>query len=115
MSDKYKELRELAERATPGPWKYGAYGGFYESGDNGRGIGHCQFKDGPMRDNGRLNEQYIAAANPATITELLRERDAYLKALKEIAASPWEPDAGGAISLAQKAHATIESAKRQEG
>ena len=67
------ELERLARAATPGPWK--ACGTIYEhmnceirSGAKGEGQAIAQFWDGP---NAFADGQFAAAANPATILDLL--------------------------------------------
>ena len=84
-----KELKRLAEAATPGPWEYQK-----DSKDfpvNGYvTVRDCIFSvcvlpyegirtDDRVTDNGR----FIAAANPAAILELIRQRDELLAALKD--------------------------------
>ena len=86
-----KQLRELAEKATPGPWLFGERHG-------GRQIG-VYFKPGPSqtpecicyhhmkkapwrRPNRIKNMSYITAANPETILKLLDERDELRLAVK---------------------------------
>ena len=62
------ELRALAEKATPGPWK---------SVDDGDGYFAVETEDGKWNIIGELgtpahkNTAYIAAAHPARIIELL--------------------------------------------
>ena len=85
-----EELKRLAEAATPGPWEYKK-----DSNDfpvNGYvTVRDCIFSvcvlpyegirtDDRVTDNGR----FIAAANPAAILELIRQRDELLAALKRI-------------------------------
>ena len=84
-----KELKRLAEAATPGPWEYQK-----DSKDfpvNGYvTVRDCIFSvcvlpyegirtDDRVTDNGL----FIAAANPAAILELIRQRDELLAALKD--------------------------------
>ena len=69
-----EELKRLAEAATPGPW--------YDRAGVLRGTGGG-IKPIATIYNG-LNSPYIAAANPAAILELIRQRDELLAALKRI-------------------------------
>ena len=84
-----EELKRLAEAATPGPWEYQK-----DSKDfpvNGYvTVRDCIFSvcvlpyegirtDDRVTDNGL----FIAAANPAAILELIRQRDELLAALKD--------------------------------
>lgn len=84
MSDKYQELREALADATPGPWyvvgdPWGA-GDFVVAGNPDPHVGQyvCDTEnfDGREPDNSVNDAAYIAAASPATISELLAERDA---------------------------------------
>ena len=68
-----EELKRLAEAATPGPW--------YDRAGVLRGTGGG-IKPIATIYNG-LNSPYIAAANPAAILELIRQRDELLAALKD--------------------------------
>jgi len=69
-----EELKRLAEAATPGPW--------YDRAGVLRGTGGG-IKPIATIYNG-LNSPYIAAANPAAILELIRQRDELLVALKAL-------------------------------
>lgn len=88
-----EELKRLAEAATPGPWEYTHAG----RGDNGKfliteyfvfiddedtAIAACILDPKTSRPS-KGNAAYIAAANPAAILELIRQRDELLAALKE--------------------------------
>ena len=72
MSDKYAALKQAAESATAGEWRSDDHHGVIaDAGLNGNYyIASCS---GPEH---RANKRFIAAANPATILELLAERDA---------------------------------------
>ncbi|EEQ8455441.1 ead/Ea22-like family protein [Escherichia coli] len=66
----YQALRLAAENATPGEWCTDDYGVIANAGLNANYyIASCS---GP--DN-RANKRFIAAANPATVLELLDERE----------------------------------------
>lgn len=76
MTDKYAELRRLAESATPGPWesvKRSEYDGSYyfliqtQEERNGWEIAEIRM------DVPHDNAAFIAAANPSTILSLLDE------------------------------------------
>ena len=69
-----EELKQKALAATPGPW--------YDLAGVLRGTGGG-IKPIATIYNG-LNSPYIAAANPAAILELIRQRDELLAALKRI-------------------------------
>lgn len=82
-----KELRELAEKATPGEWTTDSDVAVIAAGsdqlNNGYGICDCH---GP---ESRKNVNFIAAASPATVLALLddlkalqAERDALVGALE---------------------------------
>ena len=72
--EQINELRKLAEAATPGPW--------YDRDGVLRGTGGG-IKPIATIYNG-LNSPYIAAANPAAMLELIRQRDELLEVLKEV-------------------------------
>ena len=70
---KTEELKRLAEAATPGPWAHGVtwiehLGGIVALGNTARS---------------KQDVAYVAAANPAAILELIRQRDELLAALKD--------------------------------
>ncbi len=84
-----EELKRLAEAATPGPWEYD-----YDDQDHDRlggilwGTNHYAIATIPY--NGQVSDEkvtatgnYIAAANPAAVLELIRQWDELLSALKE--------------------------------
>lgn len=80
MSDKYAALRAAAKNATPGEWRSDDHHGVIaDAGLNGNYyIASCS---GPEH---RDNKRFIAAANPATILELLAERDADKRRITEL-------------------------------
>lgn len=89
MTD-YDKLRELAEKATPGPWEAepldgGAYGLCIDpvrADLEGLGRRRVQVAGSTFKPNA----EFIAAANPATILALLGElRDAKARAWDECA------------------------------
>ena len=76
MSDKYRELREVAEHATPGPWKYSQ-----ECHDGAIEVTagkYCVARAIWLQGANLKNAKFMSRADPTTITELLRERDALL-------------------------------------
>ena len=85
MNVDIEELKRRAEAATPGPWvshPKGYYGAVCTSADMSDWVAVAH---GNRRGNVLANEAYIAAANPAAILELIRQRDELLEALREIA------------------------------
>lgn len=77
MSNNLEELKRLAEAATPGPWDVAVWT---------CGVRGCEVKRGIDRIGCDLhfpNAEFIAAANPAAILELIRQRDELLVALKD--------------------------------
>ena len=73
MSMNIEELKRLAEAATPGPWAHGVtwiehLGGIVMLGNTARS---------------KQDVAYVAAANPAAILELIRQRDELMAALKD--------------------------------
>jgi hypothetical protein len=85
-----KELRRLAEAATPGPWHTPGMGEIHRP--NHDSIAQICFNGGDEDDDSCGTEAdgtFIAAANPAAIIELLDELDAAnaeIAALKQDAA-----------------------------
>ncbi|WP_313242949.1 hypothetical protein [Stutzerimonas nitrititolerans] len=86
-----KELKALAEAATPGPWvqwvgNAAVFAGTPEvnregailPGDGGRIAKVCEGDLFDPSEQELADHAYIAAANPAAILELLAERDALL-------------------------------------
>jgi hypothetical protein len=89
-------LRELAEKARPGPWRYSAEDGalYYDRNERAAPdfLSCCNLDDDTM--------EYVAAANPTAVLELLDRLEALRAALEQIAVgSPpddWDPyDTGG--------------------
>ncbi|WAH52586.1 ead/Ea22-like family protein [Pseudescherichia vulneris] len=80
MSDKYAALKQAAEKATPGEWCHGEHHEVIaDAGLNANYyVASCS---GPEH---RANTKFIAAANPATILELLAERDADKRRIIEL-------------------------------
>ena len=78
-----EKLKRLAEAATPGPWTSHKDGGI-----SARGVllAGCAVVGGYI-----ANSRYIAAANPAAILELIRQRDELLAALKDARELPETP------------------------
>jgi hypothetical protein len=91
-----KELRQLAQAATPGPWKTGQYLGSLRQfvihtdvGDKGRGSDVAFTSSAFGSDETVANARLISAANPSVISELLdrleaaeKERDALRLAVR---------------------------------
>lgn len=90
MTIDINELRRLTQEATAGPWKAGQYLGSLrqfvihtDCGDKGRGSDVAFTSAAFGNDETVANARFIAAANPAAISELLdrleeaeKERDA---------------------------------------
>ncbi len=76
MSDKWEALRALARQATRGPWRVAerAYNAEWQNYDR---IVKCDIRGGVRICDCLMpiNAQWIAAANPSAIAELLAERD----------------------------------------
>lgn len=70
-----EELKRLAEDATPGPWNIRPYVPGIDCGVDGmfQVCHHASARDAA----------YIAAANPAAVLELIRQRDELLIAAKD--------------------------------
>jgi len=78
-----KELRRLAQAATPGPWKTGQYLGSLRQfvihtdvGDKGRGSDVAFTSSAFGSDETVANARLISAANPSVISELLDRLEA---------------------------------------
>lgn len=82
-----EELKRLAEAATPGPWEYD-----YDDQDldtcNGILWGTNNYAIAILPYDGQVSDEkvtatgnHIAAANPAAVLELIRQRDAALGGL----------------------------------
>ena len=63
------KLRELAMKATPGPWEQINHIVFTETGDLEWVVANAR------SGNSIIDAEYIAAANPATVLQLLDEVD----------------------------------------
>ena len=74
-----QQLRELAQKATPGPWTYFPYPKYKEHHVSlpidGSGMTMPLFPDGCQTSRQREDAEFIAAANPATVLALLDEID----------------------------------------
>ena len=106
LSDDERELRRLAEAATPGPWetgpqesedgrgKYWAYAVF---GPDGKTLADTQNSDAAeiqqevdedgthaWDEVGRCNAAYIAAANPARVLALLDEIERMRESIRQL-------------------------------
>lgn len=78
------KLRELAQKATPGPW----YSKWPEERCAWKDIGHSRYPvayTGDCFDDAQ-NAEFIAAANPATVLALLDERDAMNETMRHMRA-----------------------------
>ena len=90
MTIDIEKLKRLAEAATPGPWVVDGdtdafTGGPHVMTEDGAGL--LGMWDGQYEidsDAQEANAAYIAAANPAAILELIRQRDELLVALKAL-------------------------------
>lgn len=80
-------LIELAGKATPGPWELDreATNYFAVRGEGGQVVRTVISPNSMRRSEGLATAEFIAAADPYTITALARQRDELLEALKEIA------------------------------
>ena len=84
-----EELKRLAEAATPGPWEYQKdskdfpVNGYVTVRDCIYSV--CVLPYEGIRADDRVtdNGQFIAAANPTAILELIQQRDELLVALKD--------------------------------
>ena len=79
MSIDTTKLRELAQKATPGPWTYFHYPKYKHHHVSvpidGSSMTLLLFQDGCQTTKPKEDAEYIAAANPATVLELLDEID----------------------------------------
>ena len=85
MSMNTEELKRLAEAATPGPWNTSP-GGCGIIGPDKQWLGGmndwvCEYSEEMTQSEN--NAAFIAAANPAAVLELIRQRDELLAALKD--------------------------------
>ena len=85
MSMNTEELKRLAEAATPGPWNTSP-GGCGIIGPDKQWLGGmndwvCEYSEEMTQSEN--NAAFIAAANPAAVLELIRQRDELVEALKD--------------------------------
>lgn len=77
------ELKKLAEAASPGPWW------LYERDKDGNSVVSDPNNERQVKRwidcNNKRDAAFIAAANPATVLELIAERDELLEVLKAVA------------------------------
>lgn len=89
MSMNIEELKRLAEAATPGPWEYQKdrkdfpVNGYVTIRDCIYSVCVLPYEGIHTDDRVTDNGQFIAAANPAAILELIQQRDELLAALKD--------------------------------
>lgn len=80
------KLRELANKATPGPWTYFPYPKYREHHVSvpidGSSMTLPLFQDGCQTSKPKEDAEFIAAANPATVLALLDERDALIDTMR---------------------------------
>lgn len=76
LTDEERELRRLAEAATPGPWEYD--GGTYITGATPVEVDWSDelvmptvINDPNVFDRPEVDRAYVVAANPATVLRLL--------------------------------------------
>ena len=78
-------LREAAEKATPGDWKYSTFDCAIT--DDTSSLAIVRMDSGHLNDEqSALNGAFIAAANPATVLALLDELEAAEKRIAELEA-----------------------------
>lgn len=77
MTD-YSKLKELAEMATPGPWK----AQHPNAGQRGSEVAGADGLNQVCADLGPTNSLYIAAANPAVVLALIAENEALRLGMK---------------------------------
>lgn len=86
--EEIERLRRLAEKATPGPWKYTEnYLGHRVFGSESAwevGYGEYPHGKGLLLSPCKETAEFIAAANPETLRELLRGYEAWLDGIKKI-------------------------------
>lgn len=90
MTDKYQGLRDALGSCVAEDWTYGAH----STGRRGLEVKRCNGILRVCADVVKMDAQYIAAANPSVISDLLRERDTLRAALLEIAAITTLEDGG---------------------
>ena len=113
-------LKKLAIDATPGPWREVTTleNGFFEVIGDSKRVAHAF---GNCRQEAIDNRRYIAAANPAVVLELIRQRDELLAALKkcrfalepydDIKPRDWKTDRANLMLAHQSACAAIAKAE----
>ena len=87
--EQINELRKLAQAATPGPWAYTTdsndfpVNGYVTVRDCIYSV--CLLPYEGIRTDDRVTDNglFIAAANPAAVLELIRQRDELMEALKD--------------------------------
>ncbi len=87
--EQINELRQLAQAATPGPWAYTTdsndfpVNGYVTVRDCIYSV--CLLPYEGIRTDDRVTDNglFIAAANPAAVLELIRQRDELMEALKD--------------------------------
>lgn len=103
-----EELKRMAEAATPGPWYLrtnrhrntdGTSWGWLDTqqaGDQNPPAGvNVTWSSGRRSEN---NADFIAAANPAAVLELIQQRDELLAAMHRIRSTPpAQADGGGFV------------------
>jgi hypothetical protein len=98
---KWEELEKAARAATPGPWMWDSDPIKGDPLDRvrfrvvarGRTITQCYYSSGD--DIAQKEAAYIAAANPSAILELLAERDALKKEMRDVAMLLLDNDRAG--------------------
>lgn len=74
--DRFARMRELASKATPGPWKFDGW--FRVRSADGLVVAVCDPQTGE-------DCHYLAACDPATILALLNDRDAMRAQIEKLA------------------------------
>ena len=123
-NDRYEKIRKaLAMGPTPGEWywsdAYHTQDGretWSLIGDGGFGILSCDGEENSPQSVDAAAAELIAACNPDTIRELLEERDALEKVLREIAALDYKNAAtnGAAYEAVQIARAALSASEPME-
>lgn len=103
---KFDELKKLAEAASPGPWKYEVTSDGYSVSNSGFTLFSQEpYDNHPPSDD---DAEFIAAANPAAILELLAIQAQLVAALQSI--NGWiDPDG----PVAKKIDAALSAAGAQ--
>ena len=88
----HADLKEAAEKATPGPWRRGnlGYGIFQDkhAGDEQAMLCRCPVDKEIMPAQWSRDAAFIALANPARILSLIEENERLREALESIAEPP---------------------------